>query len=457
MEDPLDTSALGVDAGVLDRSQHRTVTEMNGSREEVLRDLILVALLGRDELVAIKGRPGELTVVDRDEVVAEQRGESVPARRVAGGVDSPSRIEDRRVRRALTRDEAVVQLREGVVERVVVEVDGPDEPAGGVGLPDAKERDDGACRITQLNPSEQELFAAHRDRFDRESLHADVEPGIQGRDPFVGPVRVPSGHAPAPVEPHEVVGEQGAGCCAIPGVREVHDLGQPLGGQILGPGVAGVGRWRGAQLVEAGERGGEVVLFEDLHRLEAPGGIQDRHEVRHPFDGQPVRRGSEAVVRGEDRPTLHVVLPGYEDEVGTELGVLADGRDHGVSIERRPSDQTSIDRSEVGRALFPVRRPIASVDDDEGRIHHGLDLVRRSLTGEVASRELVEGVDEGVGVEVDHVHEAAGRVDLLELEEPALVAVVTAEGGSSQGETIAAYRDGREGDVREARIEDGTH
>ena len=203
---------------------------------------------------------------------------------------------------------------------------------------------------------------------------------------------------------HGVVGKQRTNLIHLPGDEQLPQAGADGRREVLGTRVARIGWCRRAELVEAGERGVELVVGVDLG--EGAALVGGTHVVLHPLHDVAIGAGPGHVEGDEDGAVVHVVLAGQQEHIGGELDVTLQHRDHTVGVDRGPAELPVIDLGESGPVGVEERCPVASVDRGEP-VDQGLGRIGElaAFTGEVPRVELGERVGEGVFVEVDAVRQ----------------------------------------------------
>ena len=194
-------------------------------------------------------------------------------------------------------------------------------------------------------------------------------------------------------------------------------------------------------------------------RLETPVGsttltVNCTHSTAPPSGVVP-----DASMVAQGRRSLDLDLPGQEDQVRSELGVLADRRRPGRR-DRGSASRSGGDRCRRGRACrCRGTRPSLGRSRPRtiGSRPGASDANRRAFTGEVPRVELVDRVGERVLVERDDAPPESLGVELAHAQEHVLEAA-EAHGGPAQGQARTAHRQGFDprGDRRPARRRRGS-
>ena len=287
-------------------------------------------------------------MVDGCEVGREHRTERVVVGRLLDGSGRECDPEEASVRRAFTGEVALVELSLRFGERVLVEVDHVHEATGRVNLLELEELAlvAGAVVGAEDAPAQREPFAAHRDGSERDVREARREDGPHRVEVLVAAGRSGRRHHAATVDTDEVVGDQLAGAVEVPHVRQVDESGHRSRDCVLHPGVAVVRSLGGAELVEAGERGGEVLRIEGL-QAQAAVRVHRADGVRGPSDDGAVRCRADGIRREQGCAATVVDLAHDHHEIGHERDVLLHRRDPTLAIDGGPPELPVIDLYEV--------------------------------------------------------------------------------------------------------------
>ncbi len=210
------------------------------------------------------------------------------------------------VGRAFTGEVPLLELRHALVKRVLVEVRGRPDPARAVDLEELEERDFEALVRQEHQPAQNEALAAHRDVGAVESVE-QIERESQ-RLPEVDGTHRWRRHSGAPVDGDHVVRVQGGSLVVSALGNEPLVSGQHPARAVLRSRVTGIDRGA-AQLVEAGEGGGEVILVEELLSFDPQIGVEDRDEVELPLVAGAVGAAPDALGAHQRRAATEVHGP----------------------------------------------------------------------------------------------------------------------------------------------------
>ena len=210
MESPLERSATGVGAGHIEGTEERILDRVERSHQHVPPDLLGEQLLHRDVPLAIERRVRELPVVDERVVVGEQARQRGPILGLEGDECAYACVEHRRVGRSFDRDVAGINLGNGVVDRVLVEVDHVYEAAGRVDLLELEETAGVAVGGSEGCAGQRQAIASYRDGYKRDVGEAGSEDGLDRGEILVAAIRSGHRHDRTAVVANEVVGDERA-------------------------------------------------------------------------------------------------------------------------------------------------------------------------------------------------------------------------------------------------------
>ena len=206
------------------------------------------------------------------------------------------------------------------------------------------------------------------------------------------------------------------------------------------------------ELVEAGERGIEVVEVEVLEVRDEVRRVDRHHHAVEPCVVAALLADATRLLRGEDRVARHMDRAGDSGEVGREAFARAARPDEVLAVPLAEADRTVIDVDEVGRQQRADRVRRCQLTGDPNLEH---PRVRSAFTDEVPLVELSDRVDERGLVEVHVAEEASVLVELADAEEYNLAPVRASPFEPVEREPIPPNRDRLSDELVEPDVEPG--